>query len=715
MSVVQSLILTATADLGDTVWTAKIRTSDAPQVLPFKAAVQIFAYNAETGTYPAVQEFVQYSPRQYNFFPGQETTVVIPRTNTPKGHYGAGKLVLFFADGTTEDVPFSDFSLTVETSQSRVVTPYLWLNGIKTVDNGDGTYNVGLTGEFRYPKRVPGAIHDDAFNIKFQDTLGNFNIRYFYASVNGDTSQMPYVHTAEGADPYNYIKIEEIPDDLGNRIPQHTGIWLYNVKPGFASVSVGLFNGGWNQTLQWADRFDAYGFGDWHFKATRKPVLPALNLGNGANYGNAAASQPTVKADDDTVGFFTVLRRLYGFEVLRLQIKPEMYMPHQWYRDYVADIVNQMWEANVVPVIGASGVPAGGASALLEFNKQLATDYKGQPVLFHLCNEPFDYQSWTSWKPIAEANALAVRAIDPSMKLICPTEGYQRSAVAAGQSPLAAGLVDWYDVHYPEITDIAQIPANIPVLVGEYANESLSYAFALQASPIVAAWAYAFCQSNYDSLGMVIKNDGAIVVVNARAEAIQANNKVWQTGKKLVLPPAPPPTISVDQKLADLADRLAALEKALQNPAPTPTPAPIPPPDRLPLLFKAGFEPAGVTRTGGTPYPASNPEIVYYDGNPITWTISLTPGGNVAVTLSLIDDYQSEIGQRLADVTINGTPVLTNFDVVLNAGGQSKMTHATFAGVVPADGMLKIALTGKGGANPAYIHSIKIEQVIKAV
>ena len=88
--------------------------------------------------------------------------------------------------------------------------------------------------------------------------------------------------------------------------------------------------------------------------------------------------------------------------------------------------------------------------------------------------------------------------------------------------------------------------------------------------------------------------------------------------------------------------------------------------------------------SGGTTYSVTNaitipasiaasaaPAAVYQDARQgvVTYTIpGLTAGTNYIVRLHFAELYFSAAGNRQFDVAINGTPVLTNFDIYATAG-----------------------------------------------
>jgi uncharacterized repeat protein (TIGR02543 family) len=79
----------------------------------------------------------------------------------------------------------------------------------------------------------------------------------------------------------------------------------------------------------------------------------------------------------------------------------------------------------------------------------------------------------------------------------------------------------------------------------------------------------------------------------------------------------------------------------------------------------------------GTAPPAAVFQTERY--GPFTYTIpNLTAGAPYVVTLYFAETYLSAAGQRLFDVTINGTKVLTGFDIFAAAGGQNKAVAQSF-------------------------------------
>jgi subtilase family serine protease len=95
--------------------------------------------------------------------------------------------------------------------------------------------------------------------------------------------------------------------------------------------------------------------------------------------------------------------------------------------------------------------------------------------------------------------------------------------------------------------------------------------------------------------------------------------------------------------------------------------------------------------TSGVTNPA--PQSVYQTeryGN-FRYTIpNLTPGASYTVRLDFAEIYWNQAGRRLFNVKINGSQVLTNFDVFATAGGKYKAIAEQFTAVADASGNLTI-------------------------
>ena len=80
----------------------------------------------------------------------------------------------------------------------------------------------------------------------------------------------------------------------------------------------------------------------------------------------------------------------------------------------------------------------------------------------------------------------------------------------------------------------------------------------------------------------------------------------------------------------------------------------------------------------------------------MTYTIpNLTAGRTYTVTLYFAETYLTASGQRLFSVTINGSSVLSSFDIYAAAAGQNKAIARTFTTTANSSGQVVIAFTAQ--------------------
>ena len=117
------------------------------------------------------------------------------------------------------------------------------------------------------------------------------------------------------------------------------------------------------------------------------------------------------------------------------------------------------------------------------------------------------------------------------------------------------------------------------------------------------------------------------------------------------------------------------------------------------------------SRTVAHPIPQADWNTYRYLAN--TYTIpDLTPGGSYQVRLYFLDWYFTEQGQRVFNVAINGTTVLSDFDIVAaaaNAGGDGEYigVEEDFTETADANGVITIALTA-GSENQPMVNAIAV-------
>ena len=115
-----------------------------------------------------------------------------------------------------------------------------------------------------------------------------------------------------------------------------------------------------------------------------------------------------------------------------------------------------------------------------------------------------------------------------------------------------------------------------------------------------------------------------------------------------------------------------------------------------------------VIDTSGVTNPA--PQAVYQtwrEGRPTYALGNLTPGASYTVRLDFADSSSTAAGQRQFNVGINGTQVLTNFDIFATAGGQDKAVRETFTATADANGQITVNFS-QGAANYPLVNGIEV-------
>jgi hypothetical protein len=180
---------------------------------------------------------------------------------------------------------------------------------------------------------------------------------------------------------------------------------------------------------------------------------------------------------------------------------------------------------------------------------------------------------------------------------------------------------------------------------------------------------------------------------------------------------------------------IPATSTATTLPSPTPSPSPAPSPTTMPtggndvVAIAAGGQQIGnfsadMDVSGGATDSTSNPidtsgvtdpapQQVYQSerwGN-FTYVIpSLTPGTAYKVRLHFAEIYFQQAGQRVFNVSINGQPVLPNFDIIQQAGAPNKAIVEEFTVQADDSGQITISFT-QGPQNYPKVSGIEIVAV----
>ncbi len=121
-----------------------------------------------------------------------------------------------------------------------------------------------------------------------------------------------------------------------------------------------------------------------------------------------------------------------------------------------------------------------------------------------------------------------------------------------------------------------------------------------------------------------------------------------------------------------------------------------------------------ITTTGVT---NAAPEDVYRTERwgPMTYTIpNLTPGASFTVRLHFAEAAYAAAGDRHFNVAINGTTVLTNFDIFAAAGGEYIANVQSFTENADSNGTITIALTVGTGGTSSQNPSLRGIEIIPA-
>ncbi len=133
-----------------------------------------------------------------------------------------------------------------------------------------------------------------------------------------------------------------------------------------------------------------------------------------------------------------------------------------------------------------------------------------------------------------------------------------------------------------------------------------------------------------------------------------------------------------------------------------------------------------VTSTRGGPYstgdgvdtsavPDPAPLAVYQTGEygDFTYTIpSLVPGSTYTLLLSFVEFAHNGVGQRVFNVLINGTTVLSDYDIYAQAGATHKAVYQMVSGVADSTGTLRVQF--QTVVDGAYCSAIQIYRILPA-
>jgi hypothetical protein len=356
------------------------------------------------------------------------------------------------------------------------------------------------------------------------------------------------------------------------------------VQPSLWAVRVGLARSGAPGEVRWAEGRTDFEVGDraWRVSAPRSMVPPRVRVRNrrfetldgkrhefyadapsalstvkfirGGNYGNAIAV--TIAPENNRPEYFRSLKAI-GLRFIRFNLHPDRYLKDELYREVVDQTIQNIWMAGLYPIVGPrdfaeaeSGIEstvqrqlAQRTSRTLQLLQMLARRYKGQPVWFHIMNEPYLYQTWEQWRPVAVRYVKAIRAIDPDAFVIVPFEAWAGDGRGAAADPITEARVDLYDGHaYLNPSQVAErfepaLKAGLPVLLGDYGGSSALYLrqmnTAIRQLPpgLMAVAPWAFTVPEEDSLPLVESFAAGQVKYTAVGQVVADVFEAWLKGR----------------------------------------------------------------------------------------------------------------------------------------------------------------------------------------
>ncbi|BDI33372.1 hypothetical protein CCAX7_54230 [Capsulimonas corticalis] len=523
--------VTATADFAAATFTIEADTALGSAGGNYN--VQLFLQNQDTGAYVTVNPGPSVTAAIY---PDGSVNTFSFTQALPPGHYGAGKGTLFPAGTNYSGKGAIDFAipstnLVISTNHLRVTAPVMTIGA--PAAGADGKLHVPFT----LQEPVAGA-QDVWAMVKGSGGFAQIYVHKPLAAGAKPAAGALYLAPATVAGD----SIESLAGEFVTALPARAGI--YNLQGG-------VFNTAWTQLGAWiypgAD-FEIGG-GSWIVKADPSAYpsvaaalapLPGRSFFLGGDFGNAIATKGA--AANDTVGNFKLLKAS-GLKVLRFSFDADKYLGSALYQHRVDQDVQNMLAAGVIPEIGPQDMPSGGSSALQQLDTQLATTYKGMPVILCILNEPHGYATWAAWKAVAAPIAQAIKGIDPQTTVVVDAEGYSKDMTAASADPIDG--VDFYGWHayLPASQLTAKAGQGIPVLLEEYNDGSPQFHQALQTIPNlrgVMAWAWTI-KGVEDSIGLVKSVDGASFTPTDTGAAILGYYASWIAGQDVAAPAATVP------------------------------------------------------------------------------------------------------------------------------------------------------------------------------
>jgi len=126
--------------------------------------------------------------------------------------------------------------------------------------------------------------------------------------------------------------------------------------------------------------------------------------------------------------------------------------------------------------------------------------------------------------------------------------------------------------------------------------------------------------------------------------------------------------------------------------------------------FSGGTQAAASINTITGALPGAADQVLYQTqryGNPFTYTFNV-PAGSYQVTMKFAETYWTAAGQRIFNVSINGSQVLSNFDIFKDAGGENIADDKVYSNISPNTSGQIVIQFGPAGVDNAMVNAIRI-------
>jgi len=480
------------------------------------------------------------SPLKFQLAPGKLTEVF--KADLPLGVYGRVRLILFAGgtvggaalyDNQSTDMP--NLNLAVTTTQGQVLVPDL---AITNISLNPGKPLVTFSYEIKFPENFTG----EAFAIMAKDPFtGSF----------AQTGNIPASNAQVIGTPGEILTFKSIKGTIDVDLK----------SPGLQCVQFGLFGKDFvGDPLRWlwpGTRFETSA--DWVQKCPTAnlpsmPIFGASSIVIGGNRGNNAIFVPYPVTPGTDVEELSALKKQTGNTLLRWNYDPDAVLTSDMELRCLEQAVHFTLMAGMIPIVSPQGIPSGAdmpqrLANLMALTTRVASQFRGLPVMIGLCNEPHELTTWDDCRAAMRPIAQMMNRDFPDTVIICPTEGYSKSAAAASADPITEAKIGFYGVHpYGSTPDtIAAACGTLPnIMIEEYDAHTCGFEWLQAVTKIpgvraVMAWAWTVKGS--DQLALIQSYDAgakALVFDDAGKAAVKMYAQL-AAGKPLTDPNAPPP------------------------------------------------------------------------------------------------------------------------------------------------------------------------------